>query len=70
MLWMVFYVAIYAAVYFFAIDKVYGLLQMAAELFFKIKQRMKEKQEEKKQNQAGKQERKLIPHGGETEEKV
>lgn len=28
MLWMVFYVAIYATVYFFAIDKVYGLLQM------------------------------------------
>lgn len=29
MLWMIFYVAIYAVVYFFAIDKVYGLLQMA-----------------------------------------
>lgn len=29
MLWMIFYVAIYAAVYFFAIDKVYGLLQMS-----------------------------------------
>lgn len=29
MLWMIFYVAIYAAVYFFAIDKVYGLMQMA-----------------------------------------
>lgn len=29
MLWMIFYVAIYAAVYYFAIDKVYGLLQMA-----------------------------------------
>ena len=28
MLWMVFYVAIYATVYFFTIDKVYGLLQM------------------------------------------
>ena len=28
MLWMVFYVAIYATVYFFAIDTVYGLLQM------------------------------------------
>ena len=28
MLWMVFYVAIYATGYFFAIDKVYGLLQM------------------------------------------
>ena len=29
MLWMIFYVAIYATVYFFAIDKIYGLLQMA-----------------------------------------
>ncbi len=29
MLWMVFYVAIYAVVYFFAIDRVYGLIQMA-----------------------------------------
>lgn len=29
MLWMLFYVAIYAVVYFFAIDRVYGLLQMA-----------------------------------------
>lgn len=29
MLWMIFYVAIYAVVYFFAIDKIYGLLQMA-----------------------------------------
>lgn len=29
MLWMIFYVAIYAKVYFFAIDKIYGLLQMA-----------------------------------------
>ena len=29
MLSMIFYVAIYATVYFFAIDKVYGLLQMA-----------------------------------------
>ena len=29
MLWMVFYVAIYATVYFFALDKVYGLVQMA-----------------------------------------
>lgn len=28
MLWMLFYVAIYAIVYFFAIDKVYGILQM------------------------------------------
>lgn len=31
-LWMIFYVAIYAAVYFFAIDRVYGLLQMAVVL--------------------------------------
>lgn len=30
--WMIFYVAIYAAVYFFAIDKVYGLLQMTVVL--------------------------------------
>ena len=28
MLWMVFYVAIYATVYFFALDPVYGILQM------------------------------------------
>lgn len=32
MLWMIFYVAIYATVYFFAIDKVYGVLQMAVVL--------------------------------------
>ena len=32
MLWMVFYVSIYAAVYFFALDKVYGLIQMAVVL--------------------------------------
>ncbi len=32
MLWMIFYVAIYATVYFFAIDKVYGVLQMAVIL--------------------------------------
>ena len=32
MRWMVFYVAIYAIVYFFALDKVYGLLQMAVVL--------------------------------------
>ena len=32
MLWMVFYVAIYATVYYFAIDKIYGLLQMAVVL--------------------------------------
>ena len=29
MLWMLFYVAIYATVYFFALDPVYGLIQMA-----------------------------------------
>ena len=32
MVWMVFYVALYSAVYFFALDKVYGLLQMAVVL--------------------------------------
>lgn len=32
MLWMVFYVAIYSAVYFFAIDKLYGIIQMAVVL--------------------------------------
>ena len=32
MLWMGFYVAIYAVVYFFAIDRVYGILQMAVVL--------------------------------------
>lgn len=32
MLWMVFYVAIYSAVYFFALDKLYGLIQMAVVL--------------------------------------
>ncbi len=32
MLWMGFYVAIYATVYFFAIDRVYGILQMAVIL--------------------------------------
>ena len=31
-LWMVFYVAIYSAVYFFFLDRVYGLLQMAVVL--------------------------------------
>lgn len=36
MLWMIFYVAIYATVYFFAIDKVYGLLQMAVVLSIPI----------------------------------
>ena len=29
MLWMVLYVAMYSAVYFFALDKLYGLMQMA-----------------------------------------
>lgn len=32
MLWMVFYVAIYAIVYFFCLDKAYGILQMAVIL--------------------------------------
>ena len=32
MLWMVFYVALYSIVYFFAMDKVYGLIQMAVVL--------------------------------------
>ena len=32
MLWMVFYVAIYAIVYFFALDKLYGLIQMSVVL--------------------------------------
>lgn len=32
MLWMIFYTALYAAVYFFAIDQVYGLIQMAVVL--------------------------------------
>ena len=32
MLWMVFYVAMYSAVYFFALDPVYGLMQMAVIL--------------------------------------
>lgn len=31
-LWMMFYVAIYTTVYFFAIDKIYGVLQMAVIL--------------------------------------
>ena len=30
--WLVFYVALYAVVYFFAIDKVYGILQMGVVL--------------------------------------
>lgn len=32
MLWMLFYVAIYSTVYFFALDRVYGVLQMAVAL--------------------------------------
>ena len=32
MLWMVFYVALYAAVYFFALDPVYGVLQIGVVL--------------------------------------
>lgn len=36
MSWMVFYVAIYALVYFFAIDRVYGLLQLAVVLSIPI----------------------------------
>ena len=36
MLWLVFFVAIYAVVYFFAIDKLYGLLQMAVVLSIPI----------------------------------
>ncbi|MBR5489705.1 MAG: conjugal transfer protein TraX [Oscillospiraceae bacterium] len=36
MLWMVFYVALYAAVYFIALDRVYGLIQMAVILAIPI----------------------------------
>ena len=36
MLWMVFYVLIYSAVYFFALDKLYGLIQMAVVLAIPI----------------------------------
>lgn len=32
MLWMVFYVALYSAVYFFALDRLYGIIQMAVIL--------------------------------------
>lgn len=32
MLWMLFYVAIYSTVYFFALDKVYGIIQMTVAL--------------------------------------
>ena len=36
MLWMIFYVALYSVVYFFAIDKLYGLIQMAVVLSIPI----------------------------------
>ena len=36
MLWMCFYVALYATVYFFALDKVYGLIQLAVVLAIPI----------------------------------
>ena len=36
MLWMVFYVAIYSVVYFFALDKLYGVIQMAVVLSIPI----------------------------------
>ncbi len=36
MLWMIFYVLIYSIVYFFAIDKLYGLIQMAVILSIPI----------------------------------
>ena len=32
MLWMIFYVSMYSAVYFFALDRIYGLIQMAVVL--------------------------------------
>lgn len=32
MLWLIFYVAMYSTVYYFALDKVYGLIQMAVVL--------------------------------------
>lgn len=32
MLWMIFYVALYSIVYFFALDKLYGLIQMSVVL--------------------------------------
>ena len=35
-LWMIFYVAIYSTVYFFALDRIYGLLQMAVVLAIPI----------------------------------
>lgn len=36
MFWLCFYVAIYSVVYFFAIDKIYGILQMAVVLSIPI----------------------------------
>lgn len=36
MLWMVFYVAIYSVVYFFALDRIYGIIQMAVVLSIPI----------------------------------
>lgn len=36
MLWLIFYVAIYSVVYFFAIDKLYGILQMGVILAIPI----------------------------------
>jgi hypothetical protein len=36
MLWMIFYVAMYSAVYCFAMDPVYGLMQMAVVLAIPI----------------------------------
>ena len=36
MLWMVFYVALYSVVYFFALDKLYGIIQMAVVLSIPI----------------------------------
>ena len=36
MLWMIFYVAIYSIVYFFALDKIYGLIQLAVILAIPI----------------------------------
>ena len=35
-LWMIFYVAIYSVVYFFALDKIYGIMQMAVVLSIPI----------------------------------
>lgn len=36
MLWMIFYMAMYSAVYFFALDKTYGIMQMAVVLAIPI----------------------------------